>query len=319
MGGIISPLKELYLWIIQKIKNWNLPQLKKKPPSYEIQLTQEVQRNAHEVLAELKAIKEDLRHSIDGKLFTYVEDVVDPIAAKIKTVTQNIQHVEQANAFDQWINKKVKPLMELLSSSNLDDKSAISNAVMKHVVETNSKQIETDIRIIKCDQEHKLNGLGLDEGEKTIYLSKVEDALSGLIRQWRRLEEPPKNLTLERLRTWKSSVDNKRNDYHHMALEIIDRIIPESMEPEEVHEHLVRNFQQIEELEVEIPSLIEEISQEGLGLDNIFRFNKRLALLVEKARDLELDLRLTPELEERLKVVKKKLKFISKELDKYQS
>ncbi len=294
--------------LFQFIKPWH------HQTGTDVQLAQEVQRNADEILAQLRAIKDDLKHSVDGKLFTHVEDVVDPIAARIKSVTQRLgtekEHVEE---FDQWMNKKVRPLVEAFGSRT-DDKKIIEAAVLKHAIEVCTKQIDTDLKVINDDIQHKVINLLINEDEHKILEFHVYEALKPVLLEWEQLKIPPKKLTLESLGKWKSGVDAKRTHYYHVAMEIIDSIVPETGESEEVHESLLQNFKEIEELEESIPQLIYEIEEGELINHNLVRLQKHFDELEHRVLQLELDLRLTPELFERLQLIKKGLSRVSTRL-----
>lgn len=306
-SSFLQFIKATLRYLIEKL----IPADKTQP--IDIEVAQEVQRNAQEVLLQLKMIKEDLRHSVDRKLFIHVEDVVDPIAARIKAVSKRLNtkeeevHAhEEVHAFEQWMNKKVKPLVDLFANQS-NDREAISKAVVQHVVEATAKQIDRDLKVVSDDKYHKISSLDVSVEVKKSLQNRVEKALFNLVKQWYELKEAPKNLNIEHLGVWKAEVDYHRNKFTHIAMEIIDSIIPENEENEETHEHLIENFKEIETLEDALPKLIEEITLEDHNGIDKQRLYKRLAELEHEARQLDLNLSLTPEIEERLLRVRQQL------------
>lgn len=280
----------------------------------EIELAHEVQRNADEILTQIRTIKNDLRRTVDGKLFTYVEDLVDPLAARIQGVTKKLgDGKDEIQKLDHWINKKVRPLVESFSSKN-DDKRAIEKAILKHMVEMCTKQIDTDLKIIKDDQYHKLMHVNIEESERLSLSLRVEEALAPIIQRWVELRTPPKRLNLENVNTWKREVDQYRNQYYHTAMDLIDSLVPELDQTEEIHESLLENFKLMQELERDLPQLLRDINEEALRVNDHPRLTRRLDELITKAHYLESDLKLTAELHDRLELIKNSLNYASKKL-----
>lgn len=292
--------------------------LEKSPNEEDIDLAQEVQRNADEVLIQLRAIKNDLKHTVDGKLFTHVEDVVDPLAARIQSITKKLGTGKaDIQEFDHWINKKVRPFVESFSAKT-DDKKAIEKAILKHMIEVCTKQIDVDLKVVRDDQHHKLMSLNIEEEERLSLSLRVEEALAPIIQRWTELRIPPKRLSLENVNVWKKEVDQHRNQYYQTAMDLIDTLIPDFDQTEEMHESLLANFKKIEDLEISLPPLLHNLRDEEFISNNLARLTKKLGELVEEAHHLELDLQLTPELFKRLQKVKASLNYASNLLSHHQ-
>lgn len=280
-------------------------------------LMEDVQNNAIEILFRLNDIKEDLRLNMDGKLFTYVEDVVDPLALKIKLISKRLStEKQQIEDFDYWMKNMVTPQLDFLASKT-DDREAIESAVVTFAVEHSSQKIETDLKVIREDHIHKIDNLAVPLDERKNLEMRMEQALAGLTQQWRELKKPPSDLTIEKLSAWKVEVDAKRTKYYHRAMDTIDRIIPDAKSGinEKMHEHLLLNFQKIVELENEIPLLFQKIGRGELSKEDLNIVQKKLRDLDDIKHHLHLDLQLTPEMVDRLSLAENSLKTIHQLLE----
>jgi hypothetical protein len=313
----IPPIKNDDLGLFERLKAMVVALLnsnKKGLDQIDSKLTEEVKNNAQNILSRLSIIKEDLRQNVDDKLFTHVEGVMDPISSRIRSISKHLStETEQVKAFDFWINTKVKPLVDFFATRS-GDREAIVNAVVEHIIESSSNQIETDLKVVKDDQMHKLGNLIVSDTEREAIEKRVEKALTPLILQWNELKKPPQDLTIERLNSWKTEVDSQRSKYYHIAMDIIDSIIPDSDQDnpssEEMHEQLLINFKQMADLENAIPQIMERIAKGDLLDGEVEHLTERVSNLESEAHQLHQELRLTPELVDRLSVAEKKLQTL---------
>ena len=270
---------------------------------------QDLQKTANSVVKQLHTIKDKLKNEIDQELFSHVQEIIDPIIKEVsrlnKSIGQPTSVVHQAKAyqrFSQWI-EKAKLWIQFCSKTN--DKEAILKAIIRYIVEDFLEVIDRDIQVINDYQNHMLDALAVEEEEKLTVLKNLnlEPYLQGL----RSLQTKPNELSLHEIALWKAQVDKRREKYFDEALHTIDKVInsviPDSSGEEE-QEHLVDVLSQIVYLEREVPQLCDEIDRDmNPAPDKRIAFESRLSLFEQEVHQLNLDLRITPDLIERLQII----------------
>ncbi len=300
-------------------------QIFQNKPMEDHQLTgriQDLQKTASTVLKQLIAIKEELKNELDHEVFTSVEEIIDPLIKEIsrlnKTLEQPVSVIHQAKAYQrysQWI-EKAKLWVQICSKSN--DKSAIVKAIIRYTVDDFLQVIYRDIQVINDYQEHMLETLAVDEDEKIALAQRLEMHLEPYLKGLNDLRAKPHDLPLKEIALWKAQVDKRREKFFDAALHAIDKIInhaiPDSSGHEE-HEHLVDVLSQIAYLEHEVPHLYDEIFMtKKTGPEQLSIFDSRLSTLQQEVHQLNLDLRLTPDLIDRLHTINEMLDLIRKKL-----
>lgn len=283
-------------------------------PQQELQLAgriQDLQKTADFILKQLNDIKEELRKEIDAETFGQIEEVVDPLIKEFsrlkKSVDQPLSVTQQAKTYQrysQWI-EKAKLWVQICSKAN--DKEAIIKAIINYTVDDFLEVIDRDIQVISDYQEHMLDALAVEEEEKMALAQRLELRLNSYLKGLTDLRVPPTDLPLHEIAIWKAQVDKRREKYFDAALHAIDKVInstiPDTSGQEE-HEHLVDVLSQIVYLENEAPILFDEIyTAKNLKGDQISGLEARLTSLEQEIHQLNLDLRLTPDLIDRLQTV----------------
>lgn len=272
---------------------------------------QDLQKTAVTILQQLITIKEELKNAVDSELFTFVEAVVNPLIRDVERIQKSVEEegsiVKQAQAFkryNEWI-EKAKTWVQVCSKPG--DPKRISRAVIRLTIDEFLEVIDRDLQVIHGYTEHMIDNLSLDDEDKIHLVQELNFKLDPYIQSLKILKTRPMELHLSHIQEWKIKVDKRREKYFDGALHAIDKIIAE-MNPnansEEEHEHLVDVITQIVYLEEEVPQLCEEIFQ----IDSKDSFQKeillvRLSSLQKEFHNLNLDLRLTPELIDRLQIV----------------
>lgn len=281
-----------------------------KPPM-KSQLTgriQDMQKAADTVLLELLAVKEDLKKSIDPEFFAFLEAVVDPLVKEVSKIKKTAVDQEtvsrQAHTFkrySQWI-EKAKIWVQICSKK---DKEGIIRAVIKLTIQDFLEVIGRDLQVIEDYMEHMIENLAVNEEEKIALAQKIMLKVEPYIHSLKALRVKAEEIPLSKISEWKAKVDKKRERYFEGALYAIDKIIdkanPSAAASEEEHEHLVEVFSQIALLEEEIPEFLNEVEQIK-EVDDFLKnkFDARLEEIKKGLHQLNLDLRLTPELIDRL-------------------
>lgn len=285
-----------------------------------------LQDTAHAVLNQLMSIKKELSTLLDNQLITYVEAVVDPMirdVARLQKMTQSQASLEeQVQAYEKyahWI-EKAKPWVQLFTKHSTDVE-AISDAVVQHGLHVVTNLIHRDHQVVDDYLLHQLGKLSLPNTAKEELKQRIAERLEGIFHQLDQLTIPPPNLSLSDLKQWQLRVNAARERLNEQALHIIDkevhRIQPEAANPVEIDESVVKNFEEMAELEEGAPQLLHEIEEEGgLDLSERLTLHKKLTRLENEALQLERELRLSPELLSRLQRVSKYLNDIHGLLDK---
>lgn len=282
----------------------------------------DLQTTANSVLKQLRVIKDELKNEIEPEIFSYVEEVVDPIIKEVSRLHKSMEQpgsiMHQAKTYQrysQWI-EKAKLWIQICSKVN--DKEAILKAIIRYTVDDFLEVINRDMQVINDYQEHMLEALAVDEDEKIALAQRLELRLDPYLRGLNDLRTKPRELPLQDIALWKAQVDKRREKYFDGALHAIDKVINDTIPDtsgEEEHEHLVDVFSQIIYLEHEAPSLYDEIYlAKSPTPEEMNIFESRLTMLEEEVHQLNLDLRLTPDLIDRLQVIAEMLDQARKKL-----
>jgi hypothetical protein len=272
---------------------------------------QDLQSKASAVLIQLQAIKNELHKEIDAEAFVYIEAVIDPLIKEVSRLHKSIEQprsvLHQAKTYQrysQWV-EKAKLWIQICSKTT--DKEALFKAVIRYTIDEFLEVIDRDVQVITDYQEHMLEALSIDEEEKIDLAQRLEVRLQSYLHALNALRVKPENLPLKEIAVWKAQVDKRREKYFDAALHAIDKIVNQSLpdsRDEEENEDLKDALIQIAYLEKHIPPWYDEINlAETLTFTQKADFKSQLELWEQKIHRLNLDLRLTPELIERLKTL----------------
>lgn len=303
--SILNRFVERIRFTFQKFQN------KPQPDLQLIGRIQDLQKTANSVLKQLRAIKEDLRKDIEPEVFAYVEEIIDPIIKEVLRLHQSIEQprsiMHQAKTFQrysQWIDK-AKLWIQICSKAH--DKEAIIKAIIRYTVDEFLEVIDRDLQVINDYQEHMLEALTVEDEEKINLAQSIEIRLNPYLKGLNELRAKPKDVPLHEIALWKAQVDKRREKYFDAALHAIDKIINSTIPDtsgEEEHEHLVDVLSLISYLEREVPQLYDEIDRiKNPSIEQEPIFLSRLTTLEQEVHQLNLDLRLTPDLIDRLQVI----------------
>ncbi|KIC76735.1 hypothetical protein DB41_ET00050 [Neochlamydia sp. TUME1] len=272
---------------------------------------QDLQSKASAVLIQLQSIKNELHKEIDAEAFVYIEEVIDPLIKEVSRLHKSIEQprsvLHQAKTYQrysQWV-EKAKLWIQICSKTT--DKEALFKAVIRYTIDEFLEVIDRDVQVITDYQEHMLEALSIDEEEKIDLAQRLEVRLQSYLHALNALRVKPENLPLKEIAVWKAQVDKRREKYFDAALHAIDKIVNQSLpdsRDEEENEDLKDALIQIAYLEKHIPPWYDEINlAETLTFTQKADFKSQLELWEQKIHRLNLDLRLTPELIERLKTL----------------
>lgn len=290
---------------------------------------QTLKDDARQVLDELNALKEDLERDTDPDLVKSIEAVVNPIIRdvqrlrRIQTPTNVTEQMDAVRQYTQWIDR-AKPWAYFFAH-NLKNRSAIIQAVVSYTIRNSAEMIARDLQVIYDYEKHKLLEAQVSEEKRSELQQVIENDLSQLVKKLISLQHDiPKNiekLTIKQLEPWKKRVARLREEYYNQSLQAIDKaisqVIPSSLPTaalnqssleREMHDHVILNLTRIVVLEESIVPLLEEVhASEPLDPDSRIEIATRLAPLEEDANLLHQELRLTPELADRLQAVQQML------------
>jgi hypothetical protein len=260
------------------------------------------------VVEKLKGVKKLLETNLEPELFTFVETLMEPMTRDVgfvqKLLTMEGSVVHQAKAFKKYSNWMIKAELWIDLESHSHDRDVIIKTIIMHIMHEADEQIEQDLQVIRDYEEHILDSLPLNDEEAGELKKHLGKEIRPQMLNLEDLKDKPSIDTLQDLFAWKDDLDKKRLKYFDRALHVIDEVI-EAISPisssEEEHDHLVEVLTQVAFLEEEIPSLAAEI-RKAAPLSSI-----KKALIISKIRsfeeelhELNLNLRLTPEIVERL-------------------
>lgn len=276
---------------------------------------QQLNQTSIMLLQRLRKIKEKIKQHADEQLFIYVSSLLDPLVRSItgiqRTLMQHGSVIMQAKAFKKYSNWVIKAELWVGIESNLEDEESITRAMILHIKQEADELIDQDLQVIRDYEEHILDSLPLNDDEMNLLKNQIETELTEQVINLEKLKEKPEVFDLQTIFAWKDDVDRRRSKYFDRALHIIDEIIYKispTSSSEEVHDHLVEVLTQIVYLEEEIPSLVEGISEERLN-DPIYIqiTTSKIDSFEQELHELNLNLRLTPDLYDRLQLLSGKL------------
>lgn len=270
---------------------------------------QDLYTTADSVLEQLVRIESSLKASLDSELFSYVHNVMHPLIDEAKRI-KNVMKMkgtpsEQARIFEkytQWVEKA--KLWVRLSQKN-QAPNQIEAAVVTFVMNEVNNLIDRDIQVISDYQEHllKMEHISREDERRLRYLllpllAKHVIAIVSL-----KQTNPAMRIELSHMAEWKKQIDQKRQRHFEAALQDIDRVLERltlTIPSNEEHEHLVEILSQIAYLEEELPQLLHDIKSKANGDESRQAYLSTLDSLERETHNINLDLRLTPDLVERL-------------------
>lgn len=316
------PPKNLFSLLVNRIKKTFQPSSK----SDDLKLSgrvQQLNQTANTVLQKLKDIKSLLQETVDPTLFAYVETLMDPMTREVVFVQKLLSNqgsvVQQAKVFKKYSNWMIKAELWMDLEKQAHDMQAINKTIILHIMHEADEQIDQDLQVIRDYEEHILDTLPLNEDEAAELKKHLNKEIRPQLLNLEDLKDKPELHNLPEVFAWKDDLDKKRSKFFDRALQVIDEVIyaiSPSSSSEEEHDHLIEVLSQIVFLEEEIPALIPEINNQNI-LDPV-----RKALILSKIEsfqqelhELNLNLRLTPELVDRLQSLIQQLNDISQNID----
>lgn len=269
---------------------------------------QQFNQTALSVLQKLNFIKQELKINIDPELVLIVEKLLDPMSREALSIQKMLgkpsNAVQDAKTYQKYSNWMTKAMVWVDLENKVNDPQAVFQAIINHIFHEADDLIEQDLQVVQDYEMHIMDNLPLGEEEGNQIKKQLEKELQPCIRGLRALKQKPSNTNLQSVFDWKDQLDRHRSLYFETALQIIDRIIggyaPTSTSSEE-HEYLVDVLSQMAYLEDEIPEVLAEyaeLTDEDRGRREMLL--SRLDTFAEELHVLNLDLRLTPELYERV-------------------
>lgn len=274
----------------------------------------QLQRDAHQTLAQLQALKETIRSELEGHddshLWISFEAVVNPllrdyeqIEKKLRVQPSDIESKTSAlQCYNAWIDKAK---LWVALSSHPHDRTTIMRAVVEHTMHVSDLIIDRDLKTLQDYVLHEVMTLGLDPNATTLLNARLDSELAEHIAGLTALKHnKPDDLQIEHLQAWKAKVDEARDLHYNAALQVIDHILS-SVAPvplkEEVQEHLKEFFNRLAFLEEEIPLLIYQWEHSDPTNAEQRRSLEDTHLYLEiTLHQMNQDLRLTPELAKRV-------------------
>lgn len=320
-----QPTKSLFSLLMSRIKKTFQPS--KSPDNKLNGRVQQLNQTAIVVIQKLKEVKELLKDKLDAKLFAYVEALMDPMTRDVvcvqKLLTQEGSVVHQAKAFKKYSSWMIKAELWMDLETKAHDHEAITKTIIQHTMHEADEQIDQDMQVIRDYEEHILDTLPLNEEEFALLKKHLAKEIKPQLVNLEDLKDKPELDNLHDVFAWKDEVNKKRLKYFDRALHVIDEIIhviSPSSSSEEEHEHLVEVLTQIAYLEEEIPSLLHDAGDVP-SIDSVKRalVLSKMQSFEHQLHELNLNLRLTPELEDRLLVLMDTLETISKKIVPQQS
>lgn len=305
--GIFDKIKSLFPFAVKESREAKLVG----------RIRHELQNDAWEILNKLKNLKETLKAELQGPLESHlwasVEAIVNPllreygqIEKKLMERTDSIEtNTTAIKNYNDWI---IKAKLWVALCSRAGDRNGIIQAVVIHSKQVSDDIIDRDLKTLQDYKLHEVQNIGLNFQEIEAAAQQIDQAIAPHIEGLQSIKDKtPADLKLETLIEWKAEVDAARARHYESALHIIDGIIqkiaPSPIKEDEL-EHLKEIFERIAYLEEELPIFLGHLKRVNLK-DDVTRqmLEGQLVFLEEETHKLNRDLRLTPELADRVALI----------------
>lgn len=270
----------------------------------------ELQESAQSILTKLKDLKENIKNELDEGLLNSFEAVINPLIREFTQIEKKIeiqsgdlkQTTSVLKSYADWISKA----KAWVSLSSKPDKRKIIAAVIERSLGISDELIDRDLKMLNDYKLHEVYNLGLDFEEIKAALSRLDIELQPHIDGLLKLKhKKPMDMELCHLSEWKARLDEDRAHYYHAGLYCIDFIIKE-IAPHNFHdmdeEPLKEIYKKVNSLEEELPIFLGHL----VDLNDLVKrqlLESQLAYLEEEVHKVNQDLRLTPELVERVNYI----------------
>ena len=308
--GLFDKVKALFPFFVEK-------------QSVEIRLAgrihAELKKDAHAILNQVKTLKENLKKELDTQddsshLWACFETVINPLIREFtqieKKITDSLDPDQNLiKNYEEWI---VKAKMWVSLCSKPSDRIGIIEAVIEHYLNISDDIIDRDLKTLNDYKQHELYNLGLDFEEIKAASQRLDNELALYVNALLDLKhKKPQDLELHHLTQWKEKLDEDRANLYHIALHTIDEIIkdisPLSLTSHD-NEPLGDLHQRLIYVEDEMPIFLGHLNRVDLR-DDVKRqlLDNQLAFLEEEIHKINQDLRLPPDLTERVDLIIKQL------------
>ena len=291
------------------------PFLKTSPKSDTIltgRIHKQLQHDAHAAIVQLKKLREILKKELEGHddqhLWTSFEAIVNPLLREYDQLERKLfesQEPKDLKCYHTWI-EKAKLWVSVLARPH--DRESITQTVVTHTQQVSHIIIDRDLKMLEEYMINELHHLGFDQEKLSKLASQIHEEIAPHIKGLLDLKHnKPEDLTLSTLQSWKARINSERAKHYNAALHIIDdklQVLAPASKQEEESEHLKDIFSLVIYLEAELPTFLEEL--EKIDLDDATQlslFADHSVYLEEQIHKLNQDLRLTPELFDRVQVM----------------
>jgi hypothetical protein len=271
----------------------------------------QLQQDTHSMHQQLQTLKVTLRKELDnhhdGQLWISFESVINPLLREYRLIerqlSQPTDHSKVQNV-NSWIDRAT--LWVALCSKPTDRESMVQ-AVVTHTLEVLDRLIDRDLKTLADYKEQELKLLGLGEEAHSVVMQRLTHDLKPYVEDLELLKrKKPKDMQLATLVDWKAHADEQRSHLFNSALQMMDAIINSAtpFAPLEEEEHLKELIHRIIYLENELQVLQVQFDNSDLGeaLQGEI-LQDALAFFEKEVHGVHHDLRLTPELLERVQVL----------------
>lgn len=269
----------------------------------------ELQKTVNEVIDQLHLIKRELSQELgDQELYELVEAIVDPLIKNVDRIRSNSFRGENEEVaykrYTAWI-EKAKIWVQIRSKAK--EKDLITQAVIKHTVESFHEIVDRDLQVIQDYEDHMIETQLIDHPGAEKAIQQIQEKLEPYLESLTMLKDKPRSLTIQDLPSWKMRMDKLRETYFEAALHVIDKIVQDiHPHPTNQHDHdqLIDAFKQVAELEEALHELLKEIDQADIqDLAIKKHYFDRVKTYDEVLVQLSSNLYLTPELADRVEAL----------------
>ncbi|MCE5318331.1 MAG: hypothetical protein LLG04_13355 [Parachlamydia sp.] len=281
----------------------------------------QLRQDAHAMLLQLQTLKEDLRKQLDNhedeQLWLSFEAVLNPLLREYHLIERQLnnpseeqqKHEHNIKCVNDWIDR-AKIWVSVCSKPA--NRESMIQAVIDNTHHLLDAILDRDLKMLQDYKEHELKLLGLGEEAYAVVRNHLDRDLSPYIHGLLQIKRDKKRIfELHKLMEWKLQADEERSHLFNAALQKIDSIVNKAMPfapLEDDQEHLKDLINRVSYLENESQVLLAQLDNDEKPVLDTFKAS--ITLFEEEVLQVHHDLRLTPELIDRVQCIIQELAIL---------
>jgi len=264
----------------------------------------------------LKKIKKEAssENELSDEIKAFIDLILEPLIdqgmeLKGKRGTKDpLNQVKVVDLYQIWVERAEF----WVESYHKESQEGFCRVVNEHIWKDFSLKVERDLKIIEDYIEHAVGALLISDLDKKQMKISIRESVAEHVLLLANLKRLPKEITFRELDEWNRSIDAGRQLHFEASLALIDKEI-EMARPHtslDEHQHLLDLIGMINSIEEQMLILKHRIGFLDPAEEEMESVQQKARFLAEEVHRLSLDLRLPPQIVDRLENLEATLKEI---------